>query len=187
MKRLINNGDIFDKYANLEEKSLKDHPEEKRGNFDWYGHRHISGTYSGAAYSTSLADGYMATDLRSDSNPRGSILKAAKNYTDEKVATAGKTLYAHYITLRNGNTNLIFSYISSKAEEYTVATLKADLKTTKTGTLKKIACNGYSNSKPTQYITVDKDSFVVAVLDNNGAITKNITAFNDIQDYVEAI
>ena len=86
MKRLINNGDIFDKYANLEEKSLKDHPEEKRGNFDWYGHRHISGTYSGAAYSTSLADGYMATDLRSDSNPRGSILKEAKNYTDAQIA-----------------------------------------------------------------------------------------------------
>ena len=86
MKRLINDGDIFDKYANLEEKSLKDHPEEKHGNFNWYGHRHISGTYSGAAYSTSLADGYMATDLRSDSNPRGSILKEAKNYTDAQIA-----------------------------------------------------------------------------------------------------
>ena len=86
MKRLINDGDIFDKYASLEEKSPKDHPEEKLGGFNWYGHRHISGTYSGAAYSTSLADGYMATDLRSDSNPRGSILKEAKNYTDSKVA-----------------------------------------------------------------------------------------------------
>ena len=82
MKRLINNGDIFDKYANLEE---KDHLEDKIGYFNWYGHRHISGTYSGAAYSTSLADGYMATDLRSSANPRGSILKEAKNYTDSKV------------------------------------------------------------------------------------------------------
>lgn len=86
MKRLINDGDIFDKYANLEEKSPKDHPADKHGRFNWYGMRHISGTYSGAAYSTSLADGYMATDLRSDSNPRGSILKEAKNYTDAQIA-----------------------------------------------------------------------------------------------------
>ena len=86
MKRLINDGDIFDKYANLEEKSLKDHPEEKIGNFDWYGHRHISGTYYGAAYNCSLADNYMANNLRSSSNPTGSILKEAKNYTDSKVA-----------------------------------------------------------------------------------------------------
>ena len=187
MKRLINNGDIFDKYASLEEKSLKDHPEEKRGNFNWQGHRHISGTYSGAAYSTSLADGYMATDLRSSSNPRGSILKEAKNYTDEKVATAGKTLYAHYIRLRSGNTNLVLNYISSKAEAYTIATLRADLKTTETGTPKKIVCNGYYDSKPTQYMAVDGESFAVVVLDDNGAITKHYVIFSNIQDYVEAI
>ena len=184
MKRLINNGDIFDKYVSFEDKKFR---EDTIKQFNWQGHRHISGTYSGAAYSTSLGDGYMAADLRSESNPRGSILKEAKNYTDEKVATAGKTLYAHYIRLRSGNTNLIFSYISSKAEEYTVATLKEDLKTTKTGILKRIACNGYYNSKPTQYITVDGGSFVVAVLDNNGVIKRNIVVFNDIQDYVEAI
>ena len=176
MKRLINNGDIFDKYANLKE---KDH----RGNFDWYGHRHISGTYSGAAYSTSLADNYMANNLRNDSNPKGSLLQAAKNYTDEKVATAGKTLYAHYIRLRSGNTNLVLNYISSKAEEYTVATLRAALK----GTPKKIVCNGYYDSKPTQYMAVDGESFAVVVLDTDGTITKHYVIFSDIQDYVEAI
>ena len=180
MKRLINNGDIFDKYANLKE---KDH----RGNFDWYGHRHISGTYSGAAYNCSLADGYMANDLRNDSNPRGSLLQAAKNYTDEKLATAGKTLYAHYIRLRSGNTNLVFNYISSKAEAYTIATLRAELRTTKTGTPKKIVCNGYCDSKPTQYIAVDGESFAVVVLDNDGTITKHYVIFSNIQDYVEAI
>ena len=181
MKRLINNGDIFDKYVSFEDKKFRD---ETIKEFNWQGHRRIAGTYKGAAYSTSLADNFMADSLRNDSNPKGSLLQAAKNYTDEKVATAGKTLYAHYIRLRGGNSNLVFSYISSKSEAYTIATLKADLKT---GILKKIACNGYYNSKPTQYITVDKDSFVVAVLDDNGAITRNITAFNDIQDYVEAI
>ena len=181
MKRLINNGDIFDKYVSFEDKKFRDDTIKQ---FNWLGHRHIAGTYKGAAYSTSLADNFMADSLRNDSNPKGSLLQAAKNYTDEKVATAGKTLYAHYIRLRGGNSNLVFSYISSKSEAYTIATLKADLKT---GILKRIACNGYYNSKPTQYITVDKDSFVVAVLDDNGAITRNITAFNDIQDYVEAI
>ena len=78
MKRLINNGDIFDKYVKLKE---KDH----RGNFDWYGHRHISGTYYGAAYNCSLADNYMANNLRSAANPTGSILQEAKNYVDGKV------------------------------------------------------------------------------------------------------
>ena len=183
MKRLINDGDIFDKYASLEEKSLTSHPEEKLGSFNWYGMRHISGTYSGAAYTTSLADGYMATDLRSSANPRGSILKEAKNYTDSKLATAGKTLYAHYIRLRGGNSNIVINYISSKAEEYTVATLRAALR----GTPKKIICNGYCESKPTQYIALDGESFAVAVLDNNGAITKKYVVFSDIQDYVEAI
>lgn len=183
MKRLINDGDIFDKYASLEEKSLTSHPEEKLGSFNWYGMRHISGTYSGAAYTTSLADGYMATDLRSSANPRGSILKEAKNYTDSKVATAGKTLYAHYIRLRGGNSNLVLNYISSKAEKYTVATLKADLTTS----LKKIVCNGFYDSKTTQYIAVDGGNFVVATLEDGGAINRHIIAFNSIDDYVEAI
>ena len=186
MKRLINNGDIFDKYVSFEDKKFRDDTIKQ---LNWQGHRNIAGTYKGAAYTTSLADNYMANNLRNDSNPKGSLLQAAKNYTDEKVATAGKTSYAHYIRLTSpdGNANLIFSYISSKAEEYTVATLKEDLKTTKTGILKRIACNGYYNSKPTQYITVDGGSFVVAVLDNNGVIKRNIVVFNDIQDYVEAI
>ena len=185
MRRLIKDGEIFDKYASFEDKKFRDDTIKQ---FNWLGHRHIAGTYSGSAYSTSLADNYMANNLRNDSNPKGSLLQAAKNYTDQKFATAGKTLYAHYIRLTSpdGNANLIFSCISSKAEEYTIATLKEELKT-KTGILKRIACNGYYSAKPTQYITVDGNYFVVAVLDNNGAITRNIVVFNDIQDYVEAI
>ena len=184
MKRLINNGDIFDKYVSFEDKKFRD---ETIKEFNWQGHRRIAGTYKGAAYSTSLADNFMADSLRNDSNPKGSLLKAAKNYTDEKVATAGKTLYAHYIRLRSGNTNLVLNYISSRAEEYTVATLRADLKTTETGTPKKIVCNGYYDSKPTQYMAVDGESFAVVVLDNDGTITKHYVIFSNIQDYVEAI
>ena len=184
MKRLINNGDIFDKYVSFEDKKFRD---ETIKQLNWQGHRRIAGTYKGAAYSTSLADNFMADSLRNDSNPKGSLLQAAKNYTDEKVATAGKTLYAHYIRLRSGNTNLVLNYISSKAEEYTIATLRADLKTTETGTPKKIVCNGYYDSKPTQYMAVDGESFAVVVLDTDGTITKHYVIFSNIQDYVEAI
>lgn len=83
MKRLINNGDIFDKYVSFEDKKFRDDTIKQ---FNWLGHRHIAGTYSGAAYSTSLADNYMANNLRNDSNPKGSILVAAKNYTDAQIA-----------------------------------------------------------------------------------------------------
>ena len=83
MKRLINNGDIFDKYVSFEDKKFRDDTIKQ---FNWNGHRHISGTYSGAAYSTSLGNNFMASDLRSDSNPKGSLLVAAKNYTDAQIA-----------------------------------------------------------------------------------------------------
>ena len=83
MKRLINNGDIFDKYVSFEDKKFRDDTIKQ---FNWLGHRHIAGTYSGAAYSTSLADNYMANNLRNDSNPKGSLLVAAKNYTDAQIA-----------------------------------------------------------------------------------------------------
>ena len=83
MKRLINNGDIFDKYVSFEDKKFRD---ETIKQFNWQGHRNIAGTYRGAAYSTSLADNYMANNLRNDSNPKGSLLQAAKNYTDAQIA-----------------------------------------------------------------------------------------------------
>ena len=100
MKRLINNGDIFDKYVSFEDKKFRDDTIKQ---LNWQGHRNIAGTYKGSAYSTSLADNYMANNLRNDSNPKGSLLVAAKNYTDEKFATAGKTSYVHYITLKDGS------------------------------------------------------------------------------------
>ena len=83
MKRLINDGDIFNKYASFEKKKFRDDFVEQ---FNWIGHRNISGTYKGAAYSTSLADNFMANNLRNDSNPKGSLLVAAKNYTDAQIA-----------------------------------------------------------------------------------------------------
>ena len=181
MKRLINNGDIFDKYVSFEDKKFR---EDTIKQFNWQGHRNISGTYSGAAYTTSLADRYMATDLRSESNPRGSLLVAAKNYTDSKLATAGKTLYAHYIRLQDGGGRIFLNYISSKAEPYTVQTLKTDFTTS----LKKLIPSGYYHGGIAQYFYVDGEYFVVGILKDTGTIENYQTpTFSTIQDHVEAI
>ena len=167
MKRLINNGDIFDKYANLEE---KDHLGDKLGSFNWYGHRHISGTYSGAACSTSLADGYMATDLRSAANPRGSILKEAKNYTDQKLATAGKTLYSHFITLETDVGSFYLNLVNAHAEKYTKAAI---LKTDLDG--KTVMCTGYSAGNGlAQYISGNGNNLTVGVVDPSDGSTSGV-------------
>ena len=168
MKRLINDGDIFDKYANLEEKSLTSHPEEKLGSFNWYGHRHISGTYSGAAYSTSLGDGYMATELRSPANPKGSILKEAKNYTDSKV----KFLYNHFIKLQGSSGHVYVNYISEYASKYTIATLKNAL------IGKTLVCSGYLNGSVAEYISSEGGNLVVGVVD----VTDGSTMAETIDD-----
>ena len=147
MKRLINDGDIFDKYANLKE---KDH----RGNFDWYGHRHISGTYYGAAYNCSLADNYMANNLRSAANPTGSILQEAKNYVDGKV----KYLYNHFISLQGTSGHVYVNYISEYASQYTIATLKNALYG------KTLVCSGYLNGSVAEYIT-SEGNLSVGVVD----------------------
>ena len=138
MKRLINDGDIFDKYANLEEDT-----ERQLGKFTWYGHRNINGTYKGSAYSTTLGDRYMATELQSPANPKGSILKEAKNYTDSKV----KYLYNHFISLQGTSGHVYVNYISEYASQYTIATLKNALYG------KTLVCSGYLNGSVAEYIT----------------------------------
>lgn len=165
MKRLINDGDIFDKYVSLEE---KEHLQDKIGSFNWQGHRHISGTYSGAAYSTSLADNYMSTDLRSSSNPRGSILKEAKNYTDSKV----KNLYYHCMNLQGSSGHVYVSYISEYASQYTIATLKNAL------VGKTVVCSGYLNGSVAEYITSEGGNLSVGVVDVSDGSTTGETIDN---------
>ena len=169
MKRLINNGDIFDKYASLKE---KDH----RGNFDWYGHRHISGTYYGASYNCSLADGYMANNLRSEYNPRGSILVEAKNYTDQQIK------HIHYIKLTSDTAQVYFTYRSPKADPYaTIDSLISSL-----GPKPRISCSGYYGNLAIQYITSDGSTLTLGVFEPaKGKITPMTMAFNTINDYVE--
>ena len=177
MKRLINNGDIFDKYVSFEDKKFRD---ETIKEFNWQGHRRIAGTYKGAAYSTSLADNFMADSLRSESNPRGSILKEAKNYTDQKVATAGKTLYAHFITLQTDVGSFYLNLVNANAEKYTnPAILKTDLDG------KTVICSGYSAGNGlAQYISGNGNNLTVGVVDpsdgsTSGVQIKFITSMKD--------
>lgn len=193
MKRLINNGDIFDKYVSFEDKKFRDDTIKQ---FNWLGHRHISGTYSGAAYSTSLGDRYMATDLRNESNPRGSLLVAAKNYTDEKVAGINsaaivqqantytdtkfteaknytdskvKNLYYHFINLQGSSGHVYFNYISEYASQYTIATLKNAIYG------KTLVCSGFLNGGVAEYIASEGGNLSVGVVDvSDGSTTGEI-------------
>ena len=177
MKRLINNGDIFDKYVSFEDKKFRDDTIKQ---LNWLGHRHIAGTYSGAAYTTSLADNYMANNLRNDSNPKGSLLVAAKNYTDQKVATAGKTLYSHFITLQTDVGNFYLNLVNANAEKYTNPVI---LKTDLDG--KTVICSGYSAGNGlAQYISGNGNNLTVGVVDpsdgsTSGVSIKFITSMND--------
>ena len=204
MKRLINNGDIFDKYASFEEKKFRDHTIEQ---FNWYGDRHISGTYKGAAYSTSLGDNFIATDLRSDSNPKGSILKEAKNYTDSKVAGISTSAI---VQQANAYTDTKFtaanSYTDTKftaAKNYTDSKVKylyyhfINLQGTSghvyftyiseyasqytIATLKNalygktLVCSGFLNGSVAEYITSEGGNLSVGVVDvSDGSTTGEI-------------
>ena len=150
MKRLINDGDIFDKYANLDEDTQR-----QLGKFTWYGHRNINGTYKGSAYSTTLGDRYMATELQSPANPKGSILQEAKNYVDGKV----KYLYNHFISLQGTSGHVYVNYISEYASQYTIATLKNALYG------KTLVCSGYLNGSVAEYITSEGGNLSVGVVD----------------------
>ena len=179
MKRLINNGDIFDKYVSFEDKKFRD---ETIKEFNWLGHRRIAGTYKGAAYSTSLADNFMADSLRNDSNPKGSLLQAAKNYTDQKVATAGKTLYSHFITLGTDVGSFYLNLVNTNPEKYTKAVfLKTDLDG------KTVICSGYSAGNGlAQYISGNGNNLTVGVVDPSDGSTSevHITFITSIRDEI---
>ena len=179
MKRLINNGDIFDKYVSFEDKKFRD---ETIKEFNWLGHRRIAGTYKGAAYSTSLADNFMADSLRNDSNPKGSLLQAAKNYTDQKVATAGKTLYSHFITLQTDVGSFYLNLVNAHAEKYTEPVI---LKTDLDG--KTVICSGYSAGNGlAQYISGNGNNLTVGVVDPSDGSTSGvqITTITSIRDEI---
>ena len=170
MRRMSKFVGLLDKYGNVEEDTQR-----HLAKINLRGHVKINGTYSGAAYTTSLANAYMATNLQSESNPKGSILVEAKNYTDQKIK------HIHYIKLTSDTAQVYFTYMSDKADQYTINSLISSL-----SPKPRISCSGYYGSLAIQYITSDGSTLTLGVFEPaKGKITPMTMAFNTINDYVE--
>ena len=134
------------------------------------------GTFTGSAFMAGNKDSFISTDLKSSSNPRGSILMEAKNYTDSKA----KNLYYHFIKLEGSSGSVYVTYISEYASEYTIATLKNAL------AFKSLVCSGYLGGVA-EYISGEGGNLVVGVrnvtdgsttgetIDNTFSITDEVT------------
>ena len=170
MRRMSKFVGLLDKYGNVEEDTQR-----HLAKIDLRGHVKINGTYSGAAYTTSLANAYMATNLQSESNPKGSIIVEAKNYTDQKIK------HIHYIKLTSDTAQVYVTYMSAKADQYTIESLISSL-----SPKPRITCSGYYGSLAIQYITSDGSTLTLGVFEPaKGKITPMTMTFNTINDYVE--
>ena len=163
MRRMSKFVGLFDKYGNVDEDK-----ERHLGRIDWYGHMKINGTYSGSAFVAGSNNSFIAKDLIKDSNPRGSILMEAKNYTDSKA----KNLHYHFITLNGSAGSVYVTYISEYASKYTIATLKNALAG------KSIVCAGYLNGGVAEYITSEGGNLSVGVVDVTDGSTTGETIDN---------
>ena len=162
---------ILDKYGNVVEDA-----DRHLGRIEWNGHMKAQGTFSGSAFVAGNKDSFISKDLIKDSNPRGSIIMEAKNYTDTKV----KNLNYHFITLTGSAGSIYVTYISEYASEYTIATLKNAL------AFKSLVCSGYFNGVA-EYISGQGGELVVGVrdvtagsatgetIDNTFSITDEVT------------
>ena len=175
MRKMSKFAGLFDKYGNVTEDT-----ERHLGKINWDGHIKLRGSFSGSAFISGYQHDFIATDLKSESNPRGSILREAKNYTDEKVATAGKTLYSHFITLQTDVGSFYLNLVNAHAEKYTQAVI---LKTDLDG--KTVICSGYSAGNGlAQYISGNGDNLTVGIVDpsdgsTSGVSIKFITSIKD--------
>ena len=153
---------LLDKYGNVDEDT-----ERHLGRINWSGHIKAQGTFTGSAFMAGNKDSFIAKDLIKDSNPRGSILQEAKNYTDTKV----KNLNYHFITLTGSSGEVYVTYISEYASEYTIATLKNAL------AFKSLVCSGYINGMA-EYISGEGGGLVVGVRDVTDGSTTGETIDN---------
>ena len=170
MRKMSKYAGLFDKYGNVQEDT-----ERHIGRIDWNGHIKINGTFTGSSCMVGNKDSFIAKDLIKDSNPRGSILMEAKNYTDKKAK------HIHYIKLTSDNAQVYFTYMSTKADQYTIDTLISSLLTKP-----RISCSGYYGNLAIQYITSGSGTFTIGVFEPaKGKITPMTMAFNTINDYVE--
>ena len=149
MRKMSKFAGLLDKYGNVDEDT-----ERHLGRINWYGHMKINGTFTGSAFMVGYKDSFISTDLRSSSNPRGSILREAKNYTDSKA----KNLFYHFINLYGTGGSVYVTYISEYASKYTIATLKNALAG------KTLVCSGYLNGVA-EYISGEAGNLVVGVRD----------------------
>ena len=174
MRKMSKYAGILDKYGNVVEDA-----DRHLGRIDWNGHLKINGTFSGSAFMAGNKDSFIAKDLIKDSNPRGSILKEAMNYTDAKA----KSLNYHSITLTGSAGSVYVTYISEYASKYTIATLKNALSG------KSLVCSGYLNGSVAEYISGEAGGLVVGVIDVTDGSTTGETIDNtfSIKDEVTPI
>ena len=173
MRRMSKFVGLFDKYGNVDEDK-----ERHLGRINWDGHIKIRGTYSGSAF-VAGNDSFIDSSLIKASNPRGSILQEAKNYTDSKA----KNLYYHFITLEGSAGSVYVTYISEYASKYTIAALKNAL------VGKTLVCAGYLNGSVAEYITSEGGNLSVGVVDvTDGSTTgETIDSTFSIKDEVTPI
>ena len=173
MRRMSKFVGLLDKYGNVTEDT-----ERHLGRINWSGHMKAQGTFAGSAFMTGNKDSFISTDLKSSSNPRGSILQEAKNYTDSKA----KNLYYHFIKLEGSSGSVYVTYISEYASEYTIATLKNAL------AFKSLVCGGYLGGVA-EYISGEAGNLVVGVVDvTDGSTTgETIDSTFSIKDEVTPI
>ena len=170
MRKMSKYAGLLDKYGNVEEDTQR-----HLGRINWDGHLKAQGTFTGSAFMAGNKDSFIAKDLIKDSNPRGSILMEAKNYTDSKVKRI------HYIKLTSDTAQVYFTYMSPKADPYTIDTLISSL-----STKPRISCSGYYGNLAIQYITSGSGTLTIGVFEPaQGKITPMTMAFNTINDYVE--
>ena len=162
MRKMSKYASLLDKYGNVEEDK-----ERHLGRINWSGHIKAQGTFTGSACMVGNKDSFISTDLKSSSNPKGSILREAKNYTDSKA----KNLHYHFIRLTGSSGEVYLTYISEYASEYTIATLKNAL------AFKSLVCSGYLNGVA-EYISGEAGNLVVGVRDVTDGSTTGETIDN---------
>ena len=163
MRKMSKFAGLLDKYGNVDEDK-----ERHLGKINWSGHIKAQGTFSGSAFVAGYKDSFISTDLKSSSNPRGSILQEAKNYTDTKT----KNLYYHFMKLEGSSGHVYVNYISEYASKYTIATLKDSLAG------KTLVCAGYLNGSVAEYITSEGGNLSVGVVDVTDGSTTGETIDN---------
>lgn len=174
MRKMSKYAGLFEKYGSVDEDA-----ERHLGRINWSGHIKAQGTFTGSAFMVGYKDSFISTDLKSPSNPRGSILREAKNYTDSKA----KNLHYHFITLTGSSGHVYVTYISEYASKYTIDTLKNTLSG------KSLVCAGYLNGGVAEYISSEGGNLVVGVVDVTDGSTTGETIDNtfSISDEVTPI